>query len=138
MVRVFETDNMLTDMKPYETPLIPIAADYKMVGLAERAKYTYPIERILASSGYGLFPDSLYACGALVFVGRRTSEAEYERSNLKKAIRLLKLVCEHEEIRHIAVQPFGGMQWPTIQQMLTTGLGPEYSINIYRRKRYAS
>lgn len=134
-MRVFEAENMLTAMMPYETPIIPVAADYKMVGLAERAKFSYPIESTLSSSGYGLFPDSLYACGALVFVGRKNSDSKYERFNLKKSIRLLKTVCEHEDIRHIAVQPFGGAQWPTIQEMLINGLGPEFNINIYRRKQ---
>ena len=134
-MKVFESDNMLAAMMPYETPIIPVAADYKMVGLAGRARHTYPIESTLASSGYGLFPDSLYACGALVFVGRKTSESEYKFSSLKKAIQLLKIVCEHEEIKHIAVQPFGGMQWPTIQEMLIKGLGSEFNISIYRRKK---
>ena len=134
MVSYF-SDDIISTMEPWETILIPVAADYKLVGLAERARYVYPIESALKSYGYGLYPDAFYACGALVFIGRKSADALFETWSLRRAIRKLKFVCEHEQINTIAVQPFGGVQWPTIQEMLINGLGPEFNINIYRRKK---
>lgn len=125
----------------HQTLVVPIAADYKFygpdkkpLGLAARASREYPIEKAL-DAGFHLFPDSIYANGAILLVGKRNSSDCYEEWSLRKAIQIMKAVCKHEGIKDLAIQPFcdDGMPWYRIRQMLNEELGSELNITVFTR-----
>lgn len=143
MIRVFETADIVDALHylrksqgRYETLVIPVAADYRLVGLASRAAREFPIERTLMTQGLRCCPEVMCAGGALLLVAKNRTDDPYQNWQLRKAIHLLKLVCEEEEIKTLAFQPFGDetVQWYEIQKMLEEEFGPSYNINIYRRR----
>lgn len=136
MIRVCETNNIIVALKPEETLVVPVAADYKLVGLAGKIRWVFPIERTLLNRGFRLCPDALYADGVIVLVGKQHTESTYQEWCLRKAIHFLRVVCEYEGIKNLAFQPFSdeNISWYEIRKMLEEEFGPTYNITIYNRR----
>lgn len=144
MIKTYVTSDILrtvAELNPHETVVVPVSADYRFydaehrpLGLAARAAREFPIE-IAMQSGYNLCPDSIYANGAILLVGKKHPEDCYEEWALRRAIQIMKTVCEHEEIRDLAIQPFcdDRIPWYKIKAMLIEELGSSINISIYTR-----
>ena len=121
--------------EPWQTFMVPVAADYRLFGPNACVDRVCGIGRALRDRGFGLCPDALYVPGALVIVPKKDSDGLMTEYGLEKALQIAKRLCEKEGITQLAMVPLwdDNIPWYRTKALLLETLGAEITVNVYKR-----